>query len=149
MAVTNTKRGFRIPKKLLVFLVIVAVVAVLMIYDVIRASTFHLTVTSAEPKPVVADGKSTCTLIVELTDAKGDPVEGHNIYAFITEGGGNFSQQRNTTDENGRIELNFKPLRATKYSPATDVTVKIYDESNSIFFMIPKTIYYVIEVVEE
>ena len=139
---------FRLPKKLLVFLIIVAVVAVFLLFDVIRMTTFDLTVVSTDPNPVVADGKSTCTLVVELRDGRGEPVEGHNIFVFVTEGGGNFTQQRNTTDENGQIVLNFRPLRATRYQPATDVTVKFYDESNFIFFLIPKTIYHVIEVVE-
>ena len=109
---------FRLPKKLLVFLIIVAVVAVFLLFDVIRMTTFDLTVVSTDPNPVVADGKSTCTLVVELRDGRGEPVEGHNIFVFVTEGGGNFTQQRNTTDENGQIVLNFRPLRATRYQPA-------------------------------
>lgn len=149
MALKSKKSVCRVSGKLLTAIILVSVIAILLIFDIIRASTFSLKVISADPEPVVADGKSSCTLIVELNDAYGNPVEGHNIYAFITDGGGNFTQQRNTTDESGQIELSFKPLRATKYSPATDVTVKIYDESNSIFFLIPKTIYYVIKVVDE
>ena len=78
---------------------------------------------------------------------QGSKVE-DNYTVVDAKNGGNFTQQRNTTDENGQIVLNFRPLRATRHQPATDVTVKIYDESNSIFFLIPKTIYYVIEVAE-
>ena len=128
--------------------VVLGVLLILVLADVIMASAYKISVTSVSPDPVPADGVTQCELVVKVTDFRGKAQVGHKIYVRIKSGGGNFSQQRNTTDENGEIILNFKPVRASKYNPATNVIIEIRDESNSIFFFIPARIQYEIKVEE-
>lgn len=135
-------------KKLIVAAVVIGVLLLGVAFDAVRASMYRIDIRSINPTPVVADGKTQCELVVAVVDRKGRPQKGHTVYVRVLSGGGNFTQQRNTTDESGEILLSFKPLRAGTYNPATNVKIEIRDESNSVFFFIPTKITYEIQVVD-
>ena len=144
---TGKKLRGGLPVKFWVIVFIVVLIGAASIFDWVRSTTFTLKIVSVTPDPVVATSDASCELVVKLTDRHGNPVEGHEIYGFIISGGGSFSKPRNTTDENGLIVLKFKPQPHDEFRPATNVRMKIYDESNSVFIMIPTTIYYELNVV--
>mgnify|MGYP000365159727 CR=1 FL=1 len=137
----------RLPLKFWVIIVLVVLIGFFSVFDWIRSTTFTLKIVSVTPEPVVATSDASCELVVQLTDQSGKPVAGHEIYSYVISGGGSFSKPRNTTDENGMILLKFKPQPHDEFRPATNVKMKIYDESNSVFIMIPTTIYYELKVV--
>ncbi|MDE7372803.1 MAG: Ig-like domain-containing protein, partial [Clostridia bacterium] len=109
------KKKWRI--RLIVLAVIVGVLMIGVSVDCILAAQYTIRIQSVSPEPVIADGETQCELRVAVTDKKGNPQAGHTVSVRILSGGGNFAQQRNTTDENGEILLSFKPLRASKYNP--------------------------------
>ena len=144
---TDRKKKNRFSFKLWTIIVLVAVIGCCSVFDWIRSMTFTLEIVSVTPGTVVATSDASCELVVRLTVCNGDLVQGHEICGWIISGGGSFSKPRNTTDSNGTIVLNFKPQPHDIFRPATNVKMKIYDESNSIFIMIPTTIYYELNVV--
>ncbi len=143
--------------KWLAIIILVGIILFFTVFDTIRANGYTIelmSITSAtqtdEPQDgmfstVVADG-SKYKIVVRITDKKGKPQVGHSLRVVILEGGGNINPGRGTTDENGEIVLSFQPLRASKYSPASNVKVEIKDESNSVFFMISAKLVYEIQV---
>lgn len=132
--------------KLWIMIVLSAFVVFGCAFDIVRAQTFDIEVVSVSPDPVIADGEAQCEVVVQVNDISGKPVKGHILYASIIKSGANFIQRRNTTDENGQVALYFRPLRASKYNPATNVTIAIEDESNSIFFLIPAKLTFEVQV---
>lgn len=147
MAKILKNRTVKLSAKWLAIIIIALIIGLFYLFDWIRSTTYTLKIVSVTPNPVVATSDASCEMVVQLTDSKGNPVEGHEIFCYVIKGGGSFSKPRNTTDKNGQIVLNFKPQPHDEFRPATNVKIKIYDESNSIFIMVPTTIYYELNVV--
>lgn len=125
---------------------ILLVLVLLYIFDMIHASGFSLKLGATEGSnhtfdEWLADGMPG-EIHVLLTNSSGEPVVGHSIYALVEAGDGQFASNRGVTDEEGRVVFVFTvPIkRASSFDiEAQRAEIKIYDEDNSIFFLVPKT----------
>lgn len=134
-------------RKLKILIIFLAVAAVLTLVDVVKMNTVALEVVSANPNPAETDPEKPVTLVISLKTKSGKPVEGHNLYA-ITLGGGSFKSFRVMTDADGNATFTYFPAKIADYQNARDVTVKIRDESNSIFIEMYPSVSYTIQMVK-
>ncbi|MDY6367367.1 MAG: hypothetical protein SPL13_02480 [Clostridia bacterium] len=136
-------------KKSILTLIIVDAILLLLvlmyIFDMIRASTFSLQLGYSEGDHTftewLADGNPG-EIYVQLKDGSGKPVVGHSVYALVEAGDGQFESNRAITDEEGKLTFVFtvpeKKQAIWEYT-AQKSEIRIYDEDNSVFFLVPKT----------
>ncbi len=103
-------------------------------FDCARAKTFKIEVLSVSPEEPVADGETPVVIKVKLT-RNGASVSGHYLY-MLPLNGGTMQANRVKTDENGCAEYVYYPYRATVLMPAKRVTIRVYDEDNSVFMVV-------------
>lgn len=118
-------------KKLLYFGIFLAVIGVLLVFDLVRASLYNVEFVDIQPTPGIADGNTEVTLTVQVTRG-GTPQAGHDLY-IISRNGGKFAANRVRSDEQGCAVFTYYPYLATKTTPLTNVSLVVRDESNSIF----------------
>ena len=134
-------------KKLIGFGIFIVVVGIFILIDYIISMGYQFEVVSMDPHPGIADGNTTSTIIVRLTRTDGTPVEGHDV-RILSLHGGTFPSYRQTTDADGTVTFNYVPYIATAIRPAEDVTMRVRDESSSIFVAIPPSYTFTFEVDE-
>ena len=134
-------------KKLFVCLLIVAFIAVFFGIDFCIAKTYKMEVQAMSEEIVYADNKKPVEIDIALTRF-GKPVEKHNLYA-VAEGGGRLKANRVRTDENGVASFVYVPYTSNRFMPAAPITIRIIDESNSIFFEVNAEYSFVIDLVEK
>ncbi len=118
--------------KITVVLVVAALLSGMVVYDGVRAAMFHITVESVSSNPVPADGKTPVDIVLKLTDRRGNPVEGHNLFA-LPKNGGALRANRVMTDGDGCAHFIYIPYKLTNLIKLEDVVVDVIDESNSVF----------------
>lgn len=129
-------------KSLLVKLIIGGVVASLLvgvyIFDATVANQYHFELVAQSDDTVIADGVSSVRFRV-LVSKDGEPVVGHKIYLFASNG--SLPNSRILTNESGLITFIYYPYLYVndKVTPLEDVTITLQNESNSYFFMVPAT----------
>lgn len=134
-------------RRIITVLAVVTVIAGIVVFEYIRSTMFHITVESITPNPVSADGRTAVSITLRLTDHKGDPVEGHNLFA-LPQNGGAMRANRVTTDQDGYACYTYFPYKLTTLIKLEDVVVDVIDESNSIFVEINTRTSFVIGLTE-
>lgn len=140
---------FKLLKRNKIFsaLIIIAVLFMCMYcFDAVRAKTFEIEVISISPEMPVADGETPVEIKVRLTRS-GKPVEGHYMF-MIPLNGGTMQKNREKTDEDGYASYVYYPYRSSVLMPAQTVTLRVYDESNSIFVIVNAALDFDIELKE-
>lgn len=132
------KRLVGMAKKLKVILIIAAAIAVLAAYDYYRSTQVVINIESITPEPAEADSSKPVTINVRLTDKKGNPVTGHNVYA-LSLSGGSWRSYREKSDSDGRLSFIYYPYNIQSYQQVRDVKIRLRDESNSVFIEIYPT----------
>lgn len=133
-------------KKFIIFVAVIAALALMIVYDYYMSTQYILTVTSIDPQPAQADGNTPVTLKVNVMHNK-KPVEGHDIYGIVKDGG-SFQAYRLKSDANGEVVFTYFPYMASDLQKAEDVNVQFFDQSNSVFVEINATTKTVIKLVE-
>lgn len=125
---------------------ILLLLVLLYIFDMIHSAGFSLKLGTEEGSVHTFDSWLTDgnpgEITVLLTNSSGKPVAGHSIYALVEAGIGQFAENRKVTDENGCAVFVFtvKEMDEDMFrTEAQRVDIKIYDEDNSVFFLVPKT----------
>lgn len=121
-------------KTLTGLLIIVLLFLVAYAFDYVRAQTFEIEVVEISPVEPVADGETPVSISVKL-EKRAKPVEGHNLF-MIPMDGGVMKANRQKTDSNGMANFTYYPYRATILQPARTVTIRVYDEDNSVFVIV-------------
>lgn len=124
-------------KKLIIILSIVLLLLAFYGVDCLITNSYELQITSMDPQPAVADGKSPVTIVAQLT-RNGEPVQGHTLYILPQRG--SFYSARVVTDDQGYAQFIYYPYLANSYIEAKPVTVEIFDEDNSVFIYVPVTL---------
>lgn len=117
-----------------IFVGIVIIFACMYGFDYVRAKTFNIEIVSISPESPVADGETPVNIEVRLTK-NNKPVEGHYLYMF-PKNGGLMQKNRVETDADGQASFTYYPYRSTILQPARTVTIRVYDEDNSIFVVV-------------
>jgi len=104
------------------------------IFDYSRAQTFLIQVVEVSPSEPVADGETPVAITVKL-ERSNKPVKNHNLF-MVPMNGGVMKINRRKTDDNGTADFIYYPYRATILQPARTVTIRVYDEDNSIFVVV-------------
>lgn len=133
--------------KIPIILAIICVITGMVVFDYVRSLMFHIEVVSISPSPVAADGESPVTVVLKLTNHKGKPVEGHNLFA-LPKNGGSMKANRVVTDSEGLAEYTYYPYRLTNLTKLEDVNVDVKDESNSVFIEIGAKTSFTIPLIE-
>ena len=133
--------------KIIIILTILCVIIGVVVFDYVRSFMFHIEVVSISPSPVVADGESPVSVVLRLTNHKGEPVEGHNLFA-LPSNGGSMKANRVMTDMEGIAEYTYYPYRLTNLIKLEDVNVDVKDESNSVFIEIGAKTSFIIPLIE-
>ena len=113
---------------------IVAVALLVLIFggswvvDDTRAATGRVAA-STSPRVLPADGQSTGTLIVRVTDADGAPRVGDTIEILNLTSQGTFDRTRALTDHRGQASFLYTTSLSNVYQPAGPVPVLITDTS--------------------
>lgn len=128
-------------------ILIVVLLAAMYGFDYFRAKSFDIEVLSISPEEPVADGETPVTITVQLTRF-GKPVKGHYLF-MISLNSGTMQKNREQTDENGCAVYVYYPYRASVLMPATTVTLRVYDESNSIFVVVNASLDFEIDLKEK
>lgn len=134
-------------KKLIGFGIFIVLVGIFVLIDWIISLGYQFEIVSIDPYPGIADGNTQSTIVVRLTRTDGTPVEGHDV-RILSLGGGTLPSYRQTTDENGIVTFQYVPYISTSIRPAEDVTMRVRDESSSIFIAIPPSHTFVLELEE-
>lgn len=138
---------FKNHKVFTAILIIIVMVAAMYCFDYVRAQSYDIEVVSVSPENPVADGETPVSITVKLT-RNGKPVEGHYMF-MIPVNGGTMQKNRALTDENGLVNYVYYPYRASVLMPAQTVTIRVYDESNSIFVIVNANLDFEIELKEK
>jgi len=133
-------------KKTKILILLLVVFAGLFLLDVIRYMQVEITVASITPEDVPAIQTQPVELVVIAKYKNGKPVVNHTLFA-LTLGGGSWESFYAKTDNAGRAVFTYYPYDLPSYQEPRDVTVKIRDESNSIFVEIYPTLTYNIHLV--
>lgn len=133
--------------KITIILTIICVITGMVVFDYVRSLMFHIEVVSISPTPVVADGETPVSVVLKLTNHKGEPVEGHNLFALPTNGG-SLKANRVVTDTEGLAEYTYYPYRLTNLIKLENVNVDVKDESNSVFIEIGAKTSFIIPLIE-
>lgn len=115
-------------------IIVIVLLAAMYGFDYVRAQSFDIEVLSISPEEPVADGETPVSITVRLTRF-GKPVKGHYMF-MIPMNSGTMQKNRGQTDENGCVDYVYYPYRASVLMPAQTVTLRVYDESNSIFVVV-------------
>lgn len=134
-------------KIFLALIIVVVLVAAMYGFDYFRAQSFDIEVVSISPESPIADGETPVAITVRLTRF-GKPVKDHYMF-MISLNGGTMQKNRGQTDENGQIEYVYYPYRASVLMPAQTVTLRVYDESNSIFVVVNASLDFDIDLKEK
>ena len=127
-------------------IIVMVLISVMYCFDYVRAESFNIEVVSISPEQPVADGETPVQITVRLT-RRGQPVEGHYMFMIPTNGG-TMQKNRGKTDENGCVDYVYYPYRSSILMPAKTVTLRVYDESNSIFVIVNAKLDFDIELKE-
>ncbi len=130
-----------------IILIVMCVIIGAVVFDYVRSLMFHIEVVSISPNPVPADGESAVSIVLKLTDHKGEPVEGHRLFALPTNGG-SMRANRVVTDVDGLAVYTYYPYRLTNLTKLEDVNVEVKDESNSVFIEIGAKTSFLIPLIE-
>lgn len=125
-------------KNLYIILIVMTVISLATLYDFYRSKQVYIQVVNISPEKIIADSSQEVTIAVKLTNKKGKPIPNHNLYA-LTLGGGSWKSYREKSDKNGDATFIYYPYNVPSYQTVKDVTVKIRDESNSVFVEIYPT----------
>lgn len=132
-------------RKWVITLCVIALVAGITIFDVVRSYGFKINLVSINPNPVTADGQTPVEIKVKLTDNNGVPVEGHNLFAF-PRNGGQFKASREKTNKDGTAVFTYFPYKASAVMDVKDVIIDIIDESNSVFIEVNSKTNFIVKV---
>lgn len=119
---------------------VVALLAIVLLFlaaygfDYVRAQTFDIQIVEISPTEPYADGETPVYISVKL-ERRNKPVEGHNLF-MIPMDGGVMKANRRKTDADGIADFVYYPYRATILQPARTVTLRVYDEDNSVFVIV-------------
>lgn len=127
-------------------IIIVVLFAAMYCFDYFRAKNYEIEVVSISPEEPVADGETPVYITIKLTRG-GTPVEGHYMY-ILPINGGTMQKNRAQTDQNGCVEYIYYPYRASVLMPAQTVTLRVYDESNSVFVIVNANLDFEIDLKE-
>lgn len=112
-------------------LVVIAVLAVPLLVDYVLASVrvdevrFDYTI---DPPGVVADGKSSATITLRVTE-NGEP-RVHDLFQIWFEvGGGLLTPDTAFTNEQGIITITYRPNPASPYTPSDFAQIAVMDAS--------------------
>ena len=134
-------------RKFVITTIVLAILGTLLGYDVLRSKQFNIELVTINPDVIEADGQTEVKITTRLTDNKGKPVEGHDLFA-IPIGGGSLRANRVTTDADGLVVFTYHPYRASNIMEAKDVTIRVIDESNSVFFEVNTSKEFTLHLVE-
>lgn len=134
-------------RKLIITLTIIGVLASAAIYDYVRSKMYTITVLSVSPNPSVADGRTPVQISIRLTNRHGEPVKGHDLFAFAKKGG-SFKTNRVRTDEQGLANYTYFPFKVTRLIKIDNDMIEVVDESNSVFIEINTRASFEIQLVE-
>lgn len=134
-------------KKLIGFGIFVGIVAICWFIDYLISLGYNFEVLSMEPYPGVADGASPMEITVRLTRTDGTPVEGHDVN-ILSLNGGTYTAYRQRTGADGIVVFEYIPFLSTSVRPAQDVTMRVRDESSSVFIAVPPSFTFQVEVDE-
>ena len=134
-------------KKLIVLLACVAVLGGLYLYDYILSTKYEYEMVDSSSEVIVADGASTVRFTARLTHG-GQPVEGHTIYLYVSNG--SLPSSRFVTDEDGEFTFRYYPYLYLNddLTPLEDITIYMQDESNSVFFLVSASAEFTYSVIE-
>ena len=127
-------------KKLIIIFSVVGALALATVsflsVDIVRAKQFKLTLKAKSSETIIADGTSAVTFKVNLSRFD-EPVEGHSIYIYVSNG--SLGSARQVTDEDGNIKFTYYSYLYVneRVSSLDDVVFNLQDESNSLVFTIP------------
>ena len=129
MGTKNAKR--KIGVKYIVAAIIIVIFSAFYVFDSLWAKTYDVTAIYISDETPVASNSERVEIIVQVTHF-GKPVANHEV--FVLPSAGSMLAYTALTDEEGKVGFYYIPYTASAFNPAQDVTLKIRDQSNSVFW---------------
>lgn len=133
-------------KKLIGFGIAIIIVVCCWMVDYVISMGYTIHILDIDPEVGIADGQTTTTIQVQLTRTDGTPVEGHDLN-ILSINGGTWVAYKQRTDADGMATFVWYPYLATSIRPAGTVTMRVRDQSTSIFIAVPPAQLFSFEVV--
>ncbi len=131
MGTQKSKR--KIGVKYIIAAIIIVVFSAFYIFDVVWAKTYDVQAVYVSDKTPVASNSERVEIVVRVTHF-GKPMAKHEI--FVLPSAGSMLAYTALTDETGQAVFYYIPYTASAFTPASDVTLRIRDQSNSVFWEI-------------
>jgi len=122
MAVTMKKKWIA----LLVIVLMAGVMTILWRIDDNRKIVFDVTFA---PEQMVADGKSSVTVQIQVNNVDGTPRSGDELQIIRMKGHGQLSVSRVKTDRNGQASFAYFSYRASSFTPVMTNEIMLSDVS--------------------